>query len=109
MTKRREACQVGSGTDHPCPHRAMVEIRGVPFCTACARKQEDYFAVGRRVAHASANAQEGLEWVWEGIGLGTRRTLRQNGRALGLPYIGGGSRVSDRRGPPGAPEGEDLE
>ncbi len=51
-TKRRETCQVGSATDHPCPHRAVVEIRGVPFCATCAREQEAYFAVGRLVTRA---------------------------------------------------------
>ncbi len=39
-------CQVGSKTDRPCPHRAVVEIRGIPFCERCAREQEAYFAVG---------------------------------------------------------------
>ena len=24
----------------------MVEIRGIPFCEACAREQEAYFAIG---------------------------------------------------------------
>ena len=24
----------------------MVEIRGIPFCAACAREQEAYFAIG---------------------------------------------------------------
>ena len=30
----------------PCPNRAVVEIRGIPFCGACAREQEAYFAIG---------------------------------------------------------------
>lgn len=40
------ACQVRSKTGSPCPHRAVVEIRGIPFCGECAREQEAYFAIG---------------------------------------------------------------
>jgi hypothetical protein len=40
------ACQVRSRTQSPCPHQAVVEIRGIPFCEACAREQEAYFAIG---------------------------------------------------------------
>ena len=39
-------CQVRSKTEHPCPHQAVMEIWGVPFCEACAREQEAYFAIG---------------------------------------------------------------
>ena len=39
-------CQVRSKTANPCPHRAVVEIRGIAFCGACARDQEAYFAIG---------------------------------------------------------------
>ena len=39
-------CQVGSKTNHTCPHQAVVEIWGVPFCEQCARDQEAYFAIG---------------------------------------------------------------
>jgi hypothetical protein len=39
-------CQVRSKTDHPCPHRAVTEILGIPFCERCAREQEAYFAIG---------------------------------------------------------------
>ena len=35
-----------SKTQNPCLHRAVVEIRGIPFCEGCAREQEAYFAVG---------------------------------------------------------------
>ncbi len=45
-TTERGACQVRSGTDHPCPRPAVVKICGVPFCERCAREQEAYFAVG---------------------------------------------------------------
>jgi hypothetical protein len=40
-------CQVRSKTEHPCPHQAVMEIRGIPFCEACAREQEAYFAIGK--------------------------------------------------------------
>jgi hypothetical protein len=39
-------CQVRSKTEGPCPHRAVVEIRGIAFCRPCAREQEAYFAIG---------------------------------------------------------------
>lgn len=39
-------CQVRSKTQSPCLHQAVVEIRGIPFCEACAREQEKYFAIG---------------------------------------------------------------
>jgi hypothetical protein len=39
-------CQVGSGTDRPCRHPAVVKIRGIPFCEACTREQEAYFTIG---------------------------------------------------------------
>jgi hypothetical protein len=40
------ACQVRSRTQSPCLHRAVVEIWGIPFCEACVREQEAYFAIG---------------------------------------------------------------
>jgi hypothetical protein len=39
-------CQVRSRTQSPCLHQAVVEILGIPFCEACARDQEVYFAIG---------------------------------------------------------------
>jgi hypothetical protein len=44
-----------SKTDYPCPYPAVVEIRGVPFCAACARRQDAYFAIGEltQEAHGS--------------------------------------------------------
>ena len=39
-------CQVRSRTQSPCLNQAVVEILGVPFCEACAREQEAYFAIG---------------------------------------------------------------
>ena len=46
VTQQRP-CQVRSRTQSPCLHRAVVEIRGIPFCEACAREQEAYFAIGQ--------------------------------------------------------------
>ena len=40
------SCQVRSRTQSPCLQRAVVEILGIPFCEACAREQEAYFAIG---------------------------------------------------------------
>jgi hypothetical protein len=45
-TTRPGPCQVRSKTQSPCLHRAVVKIRGIPFCEACAREQEAYFAIG---------------------------------------------------------------
>jgi hypothetical protein len=40
------SCQVRSKTESPCSRRAEVDILGIPFCEACAREQEAYFAIG---------------------------------------------------------------
>jgi predicted Fe-S protein YdhL (DUF1289 family) len=45
-TTKPDLCQVRSKTQSPCLHRAVMEIRGIPFCEACAREQEAYFAIG---------------------------------------------------------------
>jgi hypothetical protein len=45
-TRTPGSCQVRSRTQSPCLHQAVVEIRGIPFCEACAREQEAYFAIG---------------------------------------------------------------
>jgi hypothetical protein len=46
VTQEGASCQVRSRTQSPCLHQAVVEIRGIPFCEACAREQEAYFAIG---------------------------------------------------------------
>jgi hypothetical protein len=51
-TKQRDACQVRSKTNYPCPHQAVVEIRGIPFCAACASRQDAYFAIGELTQEA---------------------------------------------------------
>src|SRR5215203_4309723 len=43
-TRTPGSCQLRSKTESPCPRRAAVEIRGIPFCEACACEQEAYFA-----------------------------------------------------------------
>jgi hypothetical protein len=45
-TRTPGPCQVRNRTESPCLRRAAVEIRGIPFCEACAREQEAYFAIG---------------------------------------------------------------
>ena len=52
-------CQVRSKTESPCPHPAVVEIRGVAFCGPCAREQEAYFAIGELVAREEARGLRG--------------------------------------------------
>jgi hypothetical protein len=46
-TTKLGPCQVRSKTEHPCPHQAVMEIWGIPFCEACAREQEAYFDIGK--------------------------------------------------------------
>ncbi len=53
------ACQVRSRTESPCPRGAVVEVRGVAFCGACAREQEAYFAIGELVARKEAPGPRG--------------------------------------------------
>ena len=80
------ACQMRSKTENPCPRRAAVEIRGVPFCGPCAREQEAYFAIGelvargeargprgRALAEALGRVRRGSAGAKEGIAAGTRR------------------------------------
>ena len=86
-TDRRGPCQVRSKTDHPCPHRAAVEIRGVPFCEPCAREQEAYFAVGELTLEARGFRSEPL--------VGTRRE-----RAGGIGAAEEPEAISKRLGVP---------
>jgi hypothetical protein len=44
--KELGSCQVRSGTDDPCLRPAAVKIGGISFCESCARKQQEYFAIG---------------------------------------------------------------
>ena len=54
-----EPCQMRSKTENPCPHPAVVEIRGVAFCGPCAREQEAYFAIGELVAREGERGLRG--------------------------------------------------
>ncbi len=51
-TTKLGPCQVRSKTDQPCPHQAVMEIWGIPFCEACAREQEAYFDIGKLTMQA---------------------------------------------------------
>ena len=51
-TTKLGSCQVRSKTDQPCPHQAVMEIWGIPFCEACARVQEAYFDIGKLTMQA---------------------------------------------------------
>ena len=68
-TKQRDACQVRSKTDYPCPYQAVVEIRGVPFCGACARRQDAYFAIGELTQEAHGFRYGQLVGALESIAL----------------------------------------
>jgi hypothetical protein len=57
-TTKLGRCQVRSKTERPCPHRAVVEIWGIPFCEPCAREQEAYFAIGKLTTHPQGLAPD---------------------------------------------------
>jgi hypothetical protein len=57
-TTKLGLCQVGSKTEHPCPHQAVLEIWGIPFCEACAREQEAYLAIGKLTMRAQGLASD---------------------------------------------------
>jgi hypothetical protein len=57
-TTKQGLCQVRSKTKHPCPHQAVLEIGGIPFCEACAREQEAYFAIGELATEAQEMTSE---------------------------------------------------
>ena len=71
------ACQMRSKTENPCPQRAAVEIRGVPFCGPCTREQEAYFAIGELVARGEA---PGLRSTPLAQALERARRVRAGGR-----------------------------
>ena len=60
-------CQVRSKTESPCLYQAVVEIRGIPFCEACAREQEAYFAIGELTGETQDLRGEPLGETLEGI------------------------------------------
>ena len=86
-------CQVRSKTQSPCPHQAVVEIRGVAFCGPCAREQEAYFAIGELTRGKRALSSKPLAEA-----LGRMRRERR-----------GGSVIEGRPEPPGIDETKRLE
>lgn len=84
-------CQVRSRTGRPCPHRAIVEIRGIPFCGVCAREQEAYFAIGELT-----QGKQSLRGKPLAAALKRVRRERAGGRE--------GTAAETRRGPSGAHE-----
>jgi hypothetical protein len=89
-------CQVRSKTDSPCPHRAVVEIRGIAFCGACAREQEAYFAIGE----ITQEETQGLRSKLLAEALERMRWKRAGGR--------GGIAAELHHGLPGVNEAERL-
>ena len=74
-TSTRGSCQVRSKTQSPCIHQAVVEIRGIHFCEACAREQEAYFAIGELTQE-----KDGLRSKALAEALGRMRRERNGGR-----------------------------
>jgi hypothetical protein len=89
-TTKPVPCQVRSKTESPCLHRAVVEVRGVPFCEACAREQEAYFAIGELTWEAQDLRSEPLGKTL-GETLGVIRRQRADGlgaaRRLDFPRV----------------------
>jgi hypothetical protein len=85
-TTKPVLCQVRSKTESPCLHLAVVEIRGIPFCEACAREQEVYFAIGELTQERPDLRSEPLGKTLEGM----RRQLadgRAAARCFDLPSV----------------------
>ena len=94
-TSEPGACQVCSKTGIPCPRRAAVEIRGVPFCAECARGQEAYFAIGELTQGKQGRRGKALAQA-------LKRTRRERASTRE------GIAVETRHGPSGAHETEPL-
>jgi hypothetical protein len=87
-TTKPDPCQVGSKTQSPCLHRAVVEIRGIRFCGACAREQEAYFAIGELTQEPQFPRSEPLGKTLGEMLEGMRRQLadgRAAARGLDIP------------------------
>lgn len=82
-TTKPGPCQVRSKTESPCPRRAVVEIRGVPFCEPCAREQEAYLAIGELTRGKQGLRGKLLAEVLNGM----RRERRDGGVAEGRPGL----------------------
>jgi hypothetical protein len=66
-TMKPGLCQVRSKTEYPCPRRAVVEIRGIPFCGPCAREQEAYFAIGELTQERQGLRSKPLAEALQGV------------------------------------------
>ena len=89
-TRKPDLCQVRSKTESPCLHRAVVEIRGIPFCEACAREQEAYFAIGELTQGPQAPSSETLGKTLGEMVYGLRRQYadgRVAARGLDIPSV----------------------
>ena len=90
-TTKRVPCQVRSKTESPCLHRAVVEIRGIPFCEACAREQEAYFAIGELTREETQGLRSEPLSKTLGVTLDRLRRQRTDGlaaaRRLDLPSV----------------------
>jgi hypothetical protein len=85
-TTKSVPCQVRSKTQSPCLHRAVAEIRGIPFCEGCACEQEAYFAIGELTQEPQLLRSETLGKTLEGM----RRQLadgRAAARCFDLPSV----------------------
>jgi hypothetical protein len=78
-TTKPAPCQVRSKTESPCLHRAVVEVWGVPFCEACAREQEAYFAIGELTWEAQDLRSEPLGKT---LGDSARMALKRPGVSI---------------------------
>jgi hypothetical protein len=88
---KRVPCQVRSKTQSPCLHWAVVEIRGIPFCEACACEQEMYFAIGEltqreaqglRSEPLSKTLGKPLARCWTGCAGGAQIALPRRGVSI---------------------------
>jgi hypothetical protein len=94
-------CQVRSKTESPCLHRAVVEIRGIPFCEACAREQEAYFGIGELTGETQDLRGEPLGKTLSEMLEGMRRQLadgRAAARGLDIPSVDETERLALTKG-----------
>jgi hypothetical protein len=100
-TAKHVPCQVRSKTQSPCLHRAVAEIRGIPFCEACAREQEMYFAIGELTQEPQFPRSEPLGKTLGEMLEGMRRQLadgRAAARGLDIPSVDETERLALTKG-----------
>ena len=81
-TTKPVPCQVRSKTESPCLHLAVVEIRSIPFCEACAREQEVYFAIGELTQERQDLRSEPLGKTLEGCAASSRMAVPRRGVSI---------------------------